>query len=160
MPSFDIVSEVDLHQFTNAVDQAQRVIDNRFDFKGVDAAFKREELGVTMFAEADFQLSQMEDMLRAALIKCDIDPLAMEVGEPATAGKQVKVMITMKNGLEAALARKIVKLIKDSKLKVQSQIQGDQVRVTGKKRDDLQQVMALLRAEELEQPLQFTNFRD
>ncbi|WP_372748417.1 YajQ family cyclic di-GMP-binding protein [Litorivivens sp.] len=160
MPSFDIVSEVDLHQFTNAVDQAQRIVDNRFDFKGVDAAFQREALGVTMIAEADFQLSQMEDMLRAALIKCEIDPLAMDVGEQQTAGKQVKVAVTMKNGLEQPLARKIVKLVKDSKLKVQAQIQGDQVRITGKKRDDLQQVMALLRSEDLEQPLQFNNFRD
>lgn len=160
MPSFDIVSEVDLHDFTNAVDQARRVIDNRFDFKGVDASFDRDGLGLTMFAEADFQISQMEDMLRAALIKCEIDPMAMEVGDVQTAGKQVKVAVTMKNGLEADLARKIVKLIKNSKLKVQTQIQGDQVRVTGKKRDDLQDVMAFLRAETLDQPLQYTNFRD
>lgn len=160
MPSFDIVSEVDLHEFTNAVDQARRVIDNRFDFKGVDASFDREGLGLTMFAEAEFQISQMEDMLRSALIKCDIDPQAMDVGDVQTAGKQVKVVVTIKNGLEADLARKIVKLIKGSKLKVQTQIQDDQIRVTGKKRDDLQQVMALLRAETLEQPLQYTNFRD
>ncbi|MFT5033416.1 MAG: hypothetical protein ACI9OO_001348 [Bacteroidia bacterium] len=160
MPSFDIVSEVNVHEFTNAVDQASRVIDNRFDFKGVDASFDRDGLGLTMFAEADFQISQMEDMLRAALIKCEIDPMAMELGEQQTAGKQVKVAVTMKNGLEGDLARKIVKLIKGSKLKVQTQIQGDQVRVTGKKRDDLQQVMAFLRAETLDQPLQYTNFRD
>lgn len=160
MPSFDIVSEVDLHEFTNAVDQARRVIDNRFDFKGVDASFDRDGLGLTMFAEAEFQINQMEDMLRSALIKCDIDPQAMELGDLQTAGKQVKVVVTIKNGLEADLARKIVKLIKGSKLKVQTQIQDDQIRVTGKKRDDLQQVMALLRAETLEQPLQYTNFRD
>lgn len=160
MPSFDVVSEVDLHEFTNAVDQAQRVVDNRFDFKGVNAAFERDKLNVTLVAEADFQLNQMEDMLRAALIKCEIDPLAMTVGEQQTAGKQVKVAVSMKNGLEQDLAKKIVKLIKASKLKVQAQIQGDQVRITGKKRDDLQEVMALLRAENLEQPLQFTNFRD
>lgn len=160
MPSFDVVSEVDLHEFTNAVDQAQRVVDNRFDFKGVNAAFERDNLNVTLLAEADFQLNQMEDMLRAALIKCEIDPLAMTVGEQQTAGKQVKVAVSMKNGLEQDLAKKIVKLIKASKLKVQAQIQGDQVRITGKKRDDLQEVMALLRAEKLEQPLQFTNFRD
>jgi uncharacterized protein YajQ (UPF0234 family) len=160
MPSFDIVSEVNVHEFTNAVDQASRVIDNRFDFKGVDASFDRDGLGLTMFAEADFQISQMEDMLRAALIKCEIDPMAMELDEQQTAGKQVKVAVTMKNGLEGDLARKIVKLIKGSKLKVQTQIQGDQVRVTGKKRDDLQQVMAFLRTETLDQPLQYTNFRD
>lgn len=160
MPSFDIVSEVDLHQFTNAVDQAARVVENRFDFKGIEARFEREQLSCTLIAEADFQLKQMEDMLRGALIKCKIDPLAMEIGEPETAGKLIKQRLTMKNGLEQDLARKIVKLIKESKLKVQAQIQGDQVRVTGKKRDDLQQVIALLREKELEQPLQFENFRD
>lgn len=160
MPSFDIVSEVDLHQFTNAVDQAGRVIDTRFDFKGVDAKFERNELAVTLFAESDMQLTQMEDMLRAALIKCNIDPKAMTIGEQETAGKQVKKLITMQNGLEQDLAKKIVKKIKETKLKVQAQVQGDQVRVTGKKRDDLQQVIAFLRGEELDQPLQFNNFRD
>lgn len=160
MPSFDIVSEVDLHEFTNAVDQAGRIIQTRFDFKGADAKFERNELAVTLFAEADFQLTQMEDMLRSALIKCKIDPLAMKVGEVETAGKQVKVAVTMQNGLESDLCRKIVKLIKDKKLKVQSQIQGDQVRVTGKKRDDLQTVIAFLREQEFDQPLQFNNFRD
>lgn len=160
MPSFDIVSEVDLHEFSNAVDQAGRIIDTRFDFKGVDAKFERQELAVTLFAEADFQLTQMQDMLRTALIKCKIDPLAMSVGEVETAGKQVKVLITMQNGLESVLAKKIVKLIKDKKMKVQAQIQGEQVRVTGKKRDDLQTVMAFLREEKFDQPLQFTNFRD
>ncbi len=160
MPSFDIVSEVDSHEFTNAVDQAGRIIDTRFDFKGVDAKFERNDLTVTVLAEADFQITQMEDMLRSALIKCKIDPLAMSVGDVETAGKQVKVLVTMQNGLETDLSRKIVKLIKDKKMKVQAQIQGDQVRVTGKKRDDLQQVMAFLREEKLDQPLQFTNFRD
>lgn len=160
MPSFDIVSEVDKHEFTNAIDQAGRIIETRFDFKGVDARFERKDLTVTLFAEADFQLTQMEDMLRTALIKCKIDPLAMTIGDVESAGKQVKVLITMQNGLESELARKIVKMIKDKKMKVQSQIQGDQVRVTGKKRDDLQQVMATLREAELDQPLQFTNFRD
>ncbi len=160
MPSFDIVSEVDLHTFTNALDQASRIIETRFDFKGVDASFERDGLNATIFAEAEFQLTQMEDMLRSSLIKNKIDPKAMELGKIETAGKQVKQGVVMKNGLEADLCRKIVKLIKDSKLKVQSQIQGDQVRVTGKKRDDLQQVMALLREAGLEQPLQFNNFRD
>lgn len=160
MPSFDIVSDVDLHDFTNAVDQAQRVIDTRFDFKGVDASFERNALSVTLFAEADFQLDQMEDMLRAALIKCKIDPLAMDKGDQQGAGKQVKFTVAMKCGLESLLAKKIVKMIKDRKLKVQAQIQGDQVRVTGKKRDDLQTVMAMLREADFEQPLQFDNFRD
>ena len=160
MPAFDIVSEVDLHIFTNAVDQAGRVIETRFDFKGVDARFERDGLTVTMFAEAEFQLQQMEDLLRSALVKVKIDPLAMEMGDVKGAGKQVKQLVTMQSGLTSDVARKIVKLIKDRKLKVQSQIQDEQVRVTGKKRDDLQEVMAILRAEELDQPLQFTNFRD
>lgn len=160
MPSFDVVSEVDLHEFSNAVDQAARIINTRFDFKGVDAKFERQDLTVTLYAEADFQLSQMEDMLRSALIKCAIDPLAMTLGDIQTAGKQMKQLVTLQNGLEPELARKIVKMIKEAKLKVQSQIQGEQVRVTGKKRDDLQSVMALLREAELQQPLQFTNFRD
>lgn len=160
MPSFDVVSEVDLHQFSNAVDQANRTIETRFDFKGVDAKFDRSDLTVTMFAEGDFQLKQMEDMLRSALVKCKIDPLAMKVGDMETAGKQVKKLVTLQNGLESALAKKIVKLIKDKKMKVQAQIQGEQVRVTGKKRDDLQEVIAFLRGESFDQPLQFNNFRD
>ena len=102
----------------------------------------------------------MEDMLRASLIKCKIDPLAMQVGDMQPSGKLIKQTVTLKNGLEAELARKIVKLIKDSKMKVQTQIQGEQVRVTGKKRDDLQEVIAMLREAKLEQPLQYTNFRD
>lgn len=160
MPSFDIVSEVDSHQFTNAVDQASRIIETRFDFKGVNAKFERKDLTVTAFAESDMQIAQMEDMLRAALIKCNIEPKAMDMGEIETAGKQVKRLITMQNGLETELAKKIIKKIKDEKLKVQSQIQSEQVRVTGKKRDDLQEVIAMLRGAEFEQPLQFTNFRD
>lgn len=160
MPSFDVVSEVDLHQFTNAVDQANRTIETRFDFKGVEASFDRKDLTVTMFAEGDFQLKQMEDMLRNALVKCKIDPLAMQVGDMETSGKQVKKLVTLQNGLETTLAKKIVKLIKDKKMKVQAQVQGEQVRVTGKKRDDLQQVIAFLKEESFEQPLQFNNFRD
>jgi cyclic-di-GMP-binding protein len=160
MPSFDVVSEIDLHQLTNAVDQAGRVVANRFDFKGVEASFEREERTVTLRAEADFQLSQMVDMLRAALIKCGIDPLAMDVQEPEGSGKVIRQKVVMQHGLDSDLCRRLVREIKDSKLKVQTQIQGDQVRVTGKKRDDLQDVIALLRASEYEQPLQFTNFRD
>lgn len=160
MPSFDVVSEVDLHQLTNAVDQAQRVVANRFDFKGVDASFEREERTVVIRAEAEFQVTQMEDMLRAALIKCEIDPAAMDCGEPVASGKQVRETVTLRHGLDSDQCRTLVKKIKAAKLKVQAQVQGDQVRVTGKKRDDLQQVIALLREAEFEQPLQFTNFRD
>ncbi|KUJ84353.1 YajQ family cyclic di-GMP-binding protein [Microbulbifer flavimaris] len=160
MPSFDIVSEVDKHQLTNAVDQVNRTVGNRFDFKGVDAEVEMNEFSLVIRAEAEMQVTQMVDMLRGSLIKCDIDPQAMEIGEMEQSGKVVKQAITMKNGLDKELAKKIVKLIKDEKMKVQASIQGDQVRVTGKKRDDLQQVIALLRGKELGQPLQFENFRD
>ncbi len=160
MPSFDIVSEVDLHELTNAVDQANRLISNRFDFKGVDASFERNERQVTLIAEGNFQLQQMVDILRSALMKCKIDPEAMDVGQEQTSGKGVKQIVTLKHGLESELAKKIVKKIKDEKMKVQASIQGDSVRVTGKKRDDLQQVMALLRGAEMGQPMQFNNFRD
>ena len=160
MPSFDVVSEVDLHQLTNAVDQAGRIIANRFDFKGVDASFERDERTVGITAEAEFQVEQMEDMLRSALIKCDIDPAAMECGEPVTSGKQVKMTVQLRHGLDSAQCKSIVKAIKEARLKVQAQIQGEQVRVTGKKRDDLQQVIALLREGEFGAPLQFSNFRD
>ena len=147
MPSFDVVSEVDLHQLTNAVDQASRIVTNRFDFKGVDAGFERDGHTVALHAEVEFQLAQMEDMLRSALIKCDIDPQAMEVGDPIASDSQQ--------------CKAIVKQLKEAKLKVQAQIQGEQVRVTGKKRDDLQEAIALLRASDVvDVPLQFTNFRD
>jgi uncharacterized protein YajQ (UPF0234 family) len=160
MPSFDVVSEVDLHQLTNAVDQAARIVANRFDFKGVEASFNREEHNVLITAEAEFQVTQMEDMLRSALIKCQIDPAAMDCSEPVTSGKQVKETVVLRHGLDSDQCRSIVKAIKASKLKVQAQVQGEQVRVTGKKRDDLQQVMALLRDEDFGAPLQFNNFRD
>jgi len=160
MPSFDVVSEVDLHQLTNAVDQASRIVGNRFDFKGVEASFEREERSVLITAEAEFQVTQMEDMLRSALIKCDIDPMAMDCGEVTLSGKYARQSITLRHGLDGAQCRSIVKTLKDSKLKAQTQIQGDQVRVTGKKRDDLQKAIALLREGDFGAPLQFNNFRD
>ena len=160
MPSFDAVSEVDLHALTNAVDQAGRIVANRFDFKGVDASFEREERAVTITAEAEFQVEQMQDMLRSALIKCDIDPKAMDPGDAVPSGKLVRQRVTLRHGIDSDTCKKIVRAIKDAKLKVQAQIQGDQVRVTGKKRDDLQQVIAMLREMDLDLPLQFTNFRD
>tara|TARA_R110002072_G_scaffold60731_9_gene153776 strand:- start:2790 stop:3272 length:483 start_codon:yes stop_codon:yes gene_type:complete len=160
MPSFDVVSEVDLHQLTNAVDQASRIVGNRFDFKGVDASFERDGRNVVLAAEAEFQVTQMEDMLRSALINCNIDPGAMDCGEMLTTGKVVRQTVILRHGLDSEQCRAIVKKIKDAKLKVQAQVQGDQVRVTGKKRDDLQQVMALLKKEDFKAPLQFTNFRD
>ena len=160
MPSFVGVSEVDLHQLTNAVDQAGRIVGNRFDFKGIEASFERDERSVLITAEAEFQVTQMEDMLRSALIKCAIDPGAMDCGEVETMGKLVRATVVLRHGLDSAQCKAVVKRIKDAKMKVQAQIQGEQVRVTGKKRDDLQQVMALLREEEFGAPLQFSNFRD
>ncbi len=160
MPSFDVVSEVDLHQLTNAVDQAARIVANRFDFKGVNASFERDQRSVVLTAEAEFQITQMEDMLRSALIKCDIDPGAMDCGDIETSGKVVRQTVVLRHGLDSTQCKSIVKQIKDAKIKVQAQIQGDQVRVTGKKRDDLQQVIALLRKQEGGPPLQFINFRD
>lgn len=160
MPSFDVVSEVDSHQLNNAVDQASRVVDTRFDFKGVEASFERDDYRVKLTAEADFQLQQMVDMLRGTLIKCSIDPECMEAGEVALSGKLSKQEVLIKQGLDADQCRKIVKLVKEMKLKVQSAVQGEQVRITGKKRDDLQQVMSMLREADIGLPLQFNNFRD
>ena len=160
MPSFDVVSEVDLHNFTNAVDQANRIIANRFDFKGVEASFQRKDLTVTLIADSDFQIQQMEDMLRQALVKSQIDPLAADKSNIESSGMQVKKLVSMKNGLESELAKKIAKSIKATKLKVQVQIQGEQLRINGKKRDDLQQAIAYLKEQSFDQPLQFNNFRD
>ncbi len=160
MPSFDIVSEVDLHQATNAVDQANRIVANRFDFKGVDAKFERDERVITIRAEALFQVQQMLDILQSALIKCSIDINCMENKDPVESGRQCTQTVILKHGIDADNARKLVKLIKGEKLKVQAQIQAEQVRVTGKKRDDLQTVIAFVKQQDIDLPLQFTNFRD
>jgi hypothetical protein len=160
MPSFDVVSEVDFHEVTNAVDQANRELKTRFDFRGVDAKFERKEDVVRVTAEADIQLDQMIDILRAKLVKRSIDPKVMDIGDQEHVGKLLHKNIKIQEGVESLLAKKIVKLIKDKKMKVQAAIQGEKVRVTGKKRDDLQQVMSMLKEEDIETPLQYTNFRD
>ncbi|ANG62074.1 YajQ family cyclic di-GMP-binding protein [Marinobacterium aestuarii] len=160
MPSFDIVSELDMHEVTNAVDQANREIQNRFDFKGIDARFELGDGHVVLWAEVDFQLQQLQEVLRAKLTSRKIDIRCMEVKDAEKANMRARQQVDLKQGLDQALAKKIIKLIKDAKLKVQTQVQGEQVRVTGKKRDDLQGAMALLRAADLELPLQFNNFRD
>ncbi|MEO0574138.1 MAG: YajQ family cyclic di-GMP-binding protein [Pseudomonadota bacterium] len=160
MPSFDVVSEVDMHELTNAVDQANREVTTRFDFKGTGAQFTLEETSVELKAEVDFQLQQMLDILRAKLAKRKIDIGCLDVQEPVISGSDARQSVTVQQGIETATARKIVKLVKEKKLKVQTAIQGDQVRVTGKKRDDLQTVIAVLREEDLGLPLQFNNFRD
>ncbi|WP_299236080.1 YajQ family cyclic di-GMP-binding protein [uncultured Halomonas sp.] len=161
MPSFDIVSEFDKHEASNAVDQANREIQTRFDFKGVDASFSLEGDSVSLEAEVDFQLKQMLDVLRNKLIARGIDARCLDVQEPVLSGVRARQEAQLKQGLDQKEAKDIVKRIKDSKLKVQAQIQGEKVRVTGKKRDDLQAVMALLRGEQgPDLPLQFDNFRD
>ena len=160
MPSFDVVSEVDFHEVTNAVDQANRELKTRFDFRGVDAKFERTEDVVRVTAEADIQLDQMIDILRAKLVKRSIDPKVMDIGDQEHVGKLLHKNIKIQEGVESLLAKKIVKLIKDKKMKVQAAIQGEKVRVTGNKRDDLQQVMSMLKEEDIETPLQYNNFRD
>ncbi len=161
MPSFDVVSELDKHQVTNAVDQANRVVGNRFDFKGVDARVEASTpTELMLHAEAEFQVQQLLDVLRNELVRKGIDLTCLEEGEVVEANKSAKMPVKLREGIESDLAKKITKMIKDAKLKVQAQIQGDQVRVTGKKRDDLQQVISLLKTAELDMPLQFINFRD
>ena len=160
MPSFDVVSEVDFHEVTNAVDQANREIKTRFDFRGVDAKFERKEDVVRITAEADIQLDQMIDILRAKLVKRSIDPRVMDIGDQEHVGKLLHKNIKIQEGIESLLAKKVVKMIKDKKMKVQAAIQGEKVRVTGKKRDDLQQVMSMLKEEEIDTPVQYKNFRD
>ena len=160
MPSFDIVSEVDLQEVRNAVDQANRVIQTRFDFKDVDASFEQKEHKITLTAEQEFQLNQMLDILREKLAKRGVDIKAMDVKESQTSLNAARQQVLIQQGIDSDIARKIVKDIKSSKLKVQAQIQGDQVRVTGKKRDDLQKVIALLKEKDYGLPLQFKNFRD
>ena len=160
MPSFDVVSEVDTHELTNAIDQANRELSTRFDFKGVDAKFEREDQVIVQSAPSEFQLQQMLDILRARLIARGIDVRCLDFGDVETNVAGSRQKITVRQGIERDLAKKIQSKIKDAKLKVDSQINGDKLRVTGKKRDDLQTAMALLRGSEFDLPLQFDNFRD
>ena len=161
MPSFDVVSEIDKHEATNAVDQANRELERRFDFKGANASFELKDGGVMLTANEEFQIQQMKPMLEGSLVKRKIKPSCVEYGDLEGAGKQVKMLATLKEGLDKDLTRIMVKMVKDSKIKVQAAIQGDSIRVTGKKRDELQDVMALWKAsEEIKLPLQFKNFKD
>lgn len=160
MPSFDVVSEVDKHELTNAVDQANRELSNRFDFKGSDARFELDDAVITQSAPSDFQLKQMLDILRQRLTARGIDVRCLDVAEPEINLATAKQRITVKQGIEQPLAKKIVSAIKAARLKVESQINGDKLRITGKKRDDLQITMALLRKGDFDVPLQFDNFRD
>ncbi|MBD3671656.1 MAG: YajQ family cyclic di-GMP-binding protein [Gammaproteobacteria bacterium] len=160
MPSFDVVSEVDKHELKNAVDQSNREVTTRFDFKGTESVYVLSDSTVTMNTQSEFQLQQMLDILQIKLTKRGVDITCLEVQESELYMNSAKQDVLIREGLESVLAKKIVKMIKDRKLKVQAQIQGDQVRVTGKKRDDLQQVIQVLKAEDFDMPLQFENFRD
>jgi uncharacterized protein YajQ (UPF0234 family) len=160
MPSFDIVSEVDLHELNNAIDQSNREVITRFDFKGSDSKFTQKESEISLESETEFQLQQMMDILQKKMVKRGIDIACLDIQEAKLVGKRALQKVIAKQGVDKELARKIVKDIKASKLKVQVAIQGEQVRVTGKKRDDLQQIMALMKQSETDLPLQFTNFRD
>ncbi len=160
MPSFDVVSELDMHEVTNAIDQANREVSNRFDFKGTNSRFERIEHTVTMISQSDFQLKQMLEMLQMRLAKRGIDIACMQIAEPVVLGQEARQTVTLREGIDSDLARKLVKLIKEKKLKVQAAVQGDKVRVTGKKRDDLQTVIGALKEADVELPLQYVNFRD
>lgn len=160
MPSFDVVSEVDDHELSNAVDQANREIGNRFDFKGVDAKFELKDSVVELRAEAEFQLGQMLDILRLKMTKRGIDIACLKEEDAVIAGSKATQAIIVRQGIETALARQMVKRIKESKMKIQAAIQGEKVRISGKKRDDLQSAIAFLKEAEYELPLQFENFRD
>jgi uncharacterized protein YajQ (UPF0234 family) len=160
MPSFDIVSEIDAQEVRNAVENSRRELEGRFDFRGVEASFDWGADETVLTAEAEFQLQQMLEILRKNLVKRKVDINVLEAGEPVHSGKSFSMKVSFKQGIDQPTAKKLVQLIKDSKLKVQATIQGEQVRVTGKKRDDLQATMALVRGAELKLPFQFTNFRD
>lgn len=160
MPSFDIVSEIDNVELKNAVDNSTRELSTRFDFRGVEASFTLNKEVVKVAAEDDFQINQMMDIFRGNLAKRGVDAKAMELKDIIHSGKTFSQNVEFKQGIDSLTAKKLVKAIKDSKIKVQAAIQGEKIRVTGKKRDDLQAVMTLVREAELGQPFQFDNFRD
>jgi uncharacterized protein YajQ (UPF0234 family) len=161
MPSFDAVCKANAVEIRNAIEQANKEISNRFDFKGSDARIEQKELELTAFADDDFKLGQVRDVLTAKLAKRGVDVRLLDMGKPEKiSGDKLKQTIKVRNGIESALAKKMVALIKDSKLKVSASIQGDAVRITGAKRDTLQEVIALLRSQITEIPLTFENFRE
>lgn len=161
MPSFDVVSEVNKVELTNSIDQANKEISNRFDFKGSDARIELKDLELTIYADNDFQLEQVKDVLINKMTKRGVDTRSLGEGkQEKISGNKLKEIVKVKNGIEQEQGKKITKMIKESKLKVQASIQGETVRVSGAKRDDLQSVMALLKKDVTELPLQFINFRD
>ena len=160
MPSFDVVSELNAHEVANAVDQANRELAQRFDFKDTGARFELKDFMVTQHAQVDFQLKQMLEILKLRLSKRGIDLACLEVKEPQTTLSAAHQEVLLRHGIDQETAKKITRMVKDSKLKVQASVQGDKVRISGKQRDDLQGAIALLRGTKLDVPLQFTNFRD
>jgi hypothetical protein len=160
MASFDIKSELDSHEVTNAVDQANRVLQNRFDFKGTGAEFKMEDKDILLSAKEEFQIHQMLPILNESITKRGIDIKTLKAGEIEQATGVARQPITLRQGIDKELAKKITSLVKQSKIKVQAAIQGDSVRITGKKRDELQQVIQIVKDQNYDMPLQFINFRD
>ena len=160
MPSFDVVSEVDKHELTNAIDQTNREVTNRFDFKGTNARVERNDNMLTIIAGAEFQIKQIVDILQGKMTKRRIDIDCLDFQEVTESNNETRQNVNVREGIEKDIARKMIKLIKDSKIKVQARIQQNQLRVSGKKRDDLQNVIAELKAAKLELPLQYVNFRD
>ena len=160
LPTFDMVSEVDTQEVRNAIDQCIREIRTRFDFKNVDSGFELDEGGVLIWAEEEFQLKQLEDILYQKLSGRSIDAKALHPGTIEASGKQKRQQFTLQSGIDRDTSKSIVSMVKSSKLKVQTQINGEKLRVTGKKRDDLQTVMAMVREADLSVPIQFNNFRD
>ena len=161
MPSFDVVSEANLVEVRNAVDQANKEVGTRFDFKGSDARIEQKERELTLFADSDFQLDQVRDIVNTKMTKRGVDVRFLDVGKTEKiGGDKVKQVVKVKNGIESDAAKKIVKAIKEAKMKVQASIQGDAVRITGAKRDDLQAAIALLKKSVTDMPLDFNNFRD
>ena len=160
MPSFDIVSEINMHELSNAIDQANKEVTTRYDFKGTDSRFEFSKDIITMHSETDFQLKQMYDVLQSKLVKRGIDLKFLEPGKIVESGKGARQEITVKQGIETDMARKMVKMVKDKKMKVQAAIQGEKLRISGKKRDDLQEVIAMFKQANLGIPLQYVNMRD
>ena len=160
MPSFDVVSEVDQHELSNAIDQAHREISNRFDFKGTSARVEHSDGRIVLTADSDFQIQQMHPVLYQKLTSRKIDITCLDAQKVETSGKGVRQYVQVRQGIDRETAKKAVVKIKESKLKVQAQVQGEQLRITGKKRDDLQAAMALLKDADLGLPLQYQNFRD
>ena len=160
MPSFDVVSDFDAHEASNGVDQANREVTTRFDFKGTGSKFAFDGQVISLTTQSDFQLKQMLDILRQKLAKRGIDIACLDEQDPEFSGNEARQQVLMRKGIDSDLARKLVKMVKGSKLKVQAAIQGEKLRISGKKRDDLQAVIALLKGADVDLPLQYENFRD